>query len=238
MGKSQTSFKQLPLALDLNPPQSLEGFIGNDNLLLRALIMQQIEGNGELQLFVHGPLGVGKTHLAQAACFHAGGQGRRAAYLPLALDHGRRGLNRVNPQEIDLLVLDDVGSVAGDRALEFAVFDVLNRLREQEVPVLLTAARPPADLPIILPDLASRLGWGLTISVAEPSDAEKIELLTVKAHERGLVMPFETAAYLLQRLPRDTGKLLEVLDELDQASLSAQRKLSVPFVRTVLFEGG
>lgn len=235
MGHSRTTFKQLPLALDLNPPQSLEGFIGNDNLLLRALITQQIQGTGEMQLFVHGPKGVGKSHLAQATCFHAGEQGRRAAYLPLSLAQGRRALAQISARTVDLLVLDDVGAVAGDRALEFALFDLLNRLREQEVPVLLTADSPPGQLPVELPDLASRLSWGLTIAVVEPSDAEKIELLTVKAHERGLVMPFETAAYLLQRLPRDTGRLLEVLDELDLASLSAQRKLSVPFVRAVLF---
>ncbi|MDA3878557.1 MAG: DnaA regulatory inactivator Hda [Halothiobacillus sp.] len=234
--KSRATFKQLPLALDLSPPQSLEGFIGNDNLLLRALITQQTQGEGELQLYVHGPHGVGKSHLAQAACFHAGERGRRAAYLPLATAQGQRALSQISANEIDLLVLDDVNVVARDRVLEFALFDLLNRFREQEVPVLLTADRPPAQLPVELPDLSSRLSWGLTISVAEPGDAEKIELLTVKAHERGLVMPFETAAYLLQRLPRDTGRLLEVLHELDQASLSAQRKLSVHFVRAVLFD--
>lgn len=236
MSKSRISFKQLPLALDLNPPQSLEGFIGNENLLLRALITQQVLGLGEPQLYVHGPQGIGKSHLARAVCFHAGERGRRAAYLPLGTEHGQRDLSRLGVADLDLLVVDDVSVIAGDRDLEFALFDLINRVREQAVSILLTADRPPAQLPINLPDLASRLSWGLTIAVVEPGDAEKIELLTVKAHERGFELPFETAVFLLQRLPRDTGRLLAVLNELDRASLSAQRKLSVPFVRSVLFD--
>jgi DnaA family protein len=86
-----------------------------------------------------------------------------------------------------------------------------------------------------LPDLLSRLSWGITMLTHAPNEAEKIELLRRKAQERGFDLPFESAVYLLQRSPRDLGSLLKIIQDLDHASLSAQRKLTIPFVRSVLF---
>lgn len=225
--------KQLPLDLALNAPHSLDGFIGGENLLLRALITQLALGQGEAQLFIYGAQNSGKTHLAQAACFYAGQQGRMAAYIDVgqgsSLTHG------MDLAHIDLLVLDNVDALAGDHQGEFWLFDLINRLREQETPLLMTANGPPAACGFKLPDLLSRLGWGITMLIHAPNDAEKIELLRRKAQERGFDLPFESALYLLQRSPRDLGSLIRIVQDLDHASLSAQRKLTIPFVRSVLF---
>ncbi|OYY42524.1 MAG: DnaA regulatory inactivator Hda [Halothiobacillus sp. 24-54-40] len=225
--------KQLPLDLDLQAPHALEGFIGGDNLLLRALITQQAAGLGESQLFLHGAANTGKTHLAQAACFFASQMGRTAAYVPLKLACAQ--LNQIGFEPCDLVVLDDVDALVGQAANEFLLFDLINRLREQHTPLLLTARLPPAALGFELPDLASRLAWGVTLAISSPNDAEKIEFMRRKAQERGFDLPFETAVYLLQRCPRDIGSLLAMIQALDHASLSAQRKISIPFVRSVFF---
>jgi DnaA family protein len=144
-------------------------------------------------------------------------------------------LDHMNLSQIDLLVLDDVDALAGDDQGEFLLFDLINRLREQEIPLLMTASLPPAACGFRLPDLLSRLGWGITMPIHAPNEAEKIELLRRKAQERGFDLPFESAVYLLQRSPRDLGSLIRIIQDLDHASLSAQRKLTIPFVRSVLF---
>ncbi|HQT42749.1 MAG TPA: DnaA regulatory inactivator Hda [Halothiobacillus sp.] len=226
---------QLPLDLDLQAPHALDGFIGSENLLLRALITQQAAGLGELQLFVHGASNMGKTHLAQAACFYAGQQGRTAAYMPLK--QVSADLDRMGFEPNDLVVLDDVDVLAGNAHSEFLLFDLINRLREREIPLLMTAHHPPAQLGFKLADVVSRLAWGITMVIHPPNDAEKIELMRRKTEERGFDLPFETAVYLLQRSPRDVGSLLEIIQQLDHASLSAQRKLSIPFVRSLFFSG-
>jgi len=228
--------QQIPLELDLAPPISLDGFIGSDNLMLRAMIAMQSERRGEDQLFIHGPKGIGKTHLAQAACFHAGKRGLTAAYLPMDLLKDQFPQASEGLEYSDLVVIDDVQRLAGSDENEFALFDLINRLRDHGTPLLLTANKPPARLKVKLPDLASRLSWGAVVKVHPPSDAEKIELLQSKARARGFDLPFDVAVYLLQRIPRDTGSLLAMVQRLDRATLSAQRKLTRAFVRQILLE--
>lgn len=225
--------QQIPLDLALHAPQSLDGFIGGENLLLRALITQMALGEGDAQLFIHGAQNSGKTHLAHAACIYAGQQGFAAAYVDAKKNPTH--LEQMNLTQINLLVLDDVDALAGNDQGEFLLFDLINRLREQEIPLMMTAQLPPAACGFHLPDLVSRLGWGITMPIHVPNDAEKIELLRRKAHERGFDLPFESAVYLLQRSPRDLGSLLRIIQDLDHASLSAQRKLTIPFIRSVLF---
>ena len=70
--------------------------------------------------------------------------------------------------------------------------------------------------------------------VRELDDAGRIEALRLRALQRGLQLPAETADYLLRRMPRDLNSLLAVLDDLDVASLAAQRRLTVPFIRDAL----
>ena len=65
-------------------------------------------------------------------------------------------------------------------------------------------------------------------------DQGKAEALRLQARQRGMDMPEEVAGYLLRRSPRDMTALFALLDMLDQASLAAQRKLTVPFVKEVL----
>ncbi|HZJ81238.1 MAG TPA: DnaA regulatory inactivator Hda, partial [Guyparkeria sp.] len=69
-----------------------------------------------------------------------------------------------------------------------------------------------------------------------PGDGEKIELLRTRAQDRGLEMPHATAQWMLARLPRDVGTLLEALDRLDRQSMIVKRRLTIPFVREVLAE--
>ncbi len=226
--------QQIPLALDLVTPTSFEGFIGNDNLLLKALLSEQAGGHGEEQVFIHGPGGAGKSHLAQAACYHAGSLGRPAAYWPLRQLGGQLAAASEQIEAFGLAVIDDIDAVIGQSEGEFVLFDLINRAREAGVPLLLTASRPPAELPVRLPDLASRLAWGAIMAIHPPTDGEKIELLRNRAQARGLELPYAAAQWMLAHLPRDLGTLLGSLDQLDRQSMIAQRRLTIPFVKEAL----
>ncbi len=230
--------QQIPLALDLVTPTSFEGFIGNENLLLKATLAEQAAGKGETQVLIHGPPGAGKSHLAQAACYHAGSMGRPAAYWPLRQLGGQLAAASEQIDAFALAVIDDVDAVIGQAEGEFMLFDLINRAREAGVPLLLTASHPPGDLPVKLADLASRLTWGAVMAVHLPGDGEKIELLRARAQARGLEMPHGTAQWMLAHLPRDVGTLLDALDRLDRESMIAKRRLTIPFVREVLIEAG
>ena len=98
----------------------------------------------------------------------------------------------------------------------------------------MAARQPPTELPLALPDLVSRLAWGPVFALPPLDDERRQELLVQRAALRGLSMPREVASYLISRAPRGATELVILLEKLDKASLEAQRKLSIPFVKATL----
>jgi DnaA family protein len=119
--------RQLPLALRYPPDQRLETYVGAPEGLL-AQLRALAAGEGDW-LYLAGPAGAGKTHLALAACAAAESAGRRAAYLPLKSAAGRLRDALDALDEAALVALDGVDAVAGRRDDEVALFDFHNRAR-------------------------------------------------------------------------------------------------------------
>jgi DnaA family protein len=92
----------------------------------------------------------------------------------------------------------------------------------------------PRALGVDLPDLRSRLAWGIVYQLAQAGDEEKIAILQFRARRRGLSLSREVCSYLISRSARDMEALLDLLATLDKASLVQQRALSIPFVKAVL----
>jgi DnaA family protein len=224
---------QLPLALRYPPDQRLDTFVDAPAGALdqlRALAMQ----SGVDWVFVAGAGGVGKTHLALAVCAAAEAAGRRAAYLPLAAARGRLRTALDALDGNDVVALDGLAAVAGDREDEVALFDFHNRARSAGTALLYTAEAAPDALPLVLPDLRSRLGQCARVVLAPLDDDGRRRVLRERAQRRGLVLEEAALDWLLRRVGRDLGGLTALLDRLDRASLAAQRRVTVPFLRQVL----
>jgi DnaA family protein len=185
-------------------------------------------------VFLYGASGVGKTHLLQALCVRASEQQQAASYLPLRELHGYGPELLQGTEQMALVCLDDVSAVLQQPLWNRALFNLHRDLEERGGKLLLADEQAPAALPIILPDLASRILAGTVLRLQPLDDAAQIEALQLHALQRGLILPDDVVSYLLRRLPRDMHTLCGFLDELDLASLTAQRKLTVPFVRQVL----
>ncbi len=99
---------------------------------------------------------------------------------------------------------------------------------------MVSARCAPAALNLGLPDLVSRLGWGPVFQLQPLDDEGKRAALQLRARQRGMELPDEVAVYLLRRSPRDMDSLFELLQRLDVASLAAQRRLTIPFVRALI----
>lgn len=224
---------QLPLGLALRDSARFGSYHPGDNREALASLQAAARGAGERQLYLAAPVGLGKTHLLQAACHAAGECGRRAAYLPLRELPDAAGMFD-GLEQLDLVCLDDVDAMAGGRAAEQALFALFNRLRDAGSTLLLTAAHRPAGCGFRLPDLVSRLGWGACYVLNPLAEAQASAALQLRARARGLELPAETARYLMRRLPRDLPSLFERFDTLDFASLVEQRRLTIPFVKAVL----
>jgi DnaA-homolog protein len=231
--------KQLPLGIRLRDTSVFASYFGGRNQsvveALSALSVRRSGANdGPTCVWVHGIAAVGKTHLLQAMCARAHDSGNAAAYLPLA-DLARLSDELLSGYgQFSLVCLDDAAAVAGDAAWERALFRLHQELDEQSGRLVLSAAAPPAALGFKLRDLASRLNGGLVLTLQPLDEPEQIAALQLRAQLRGFELPEETAQFLLRRLPRNMGALCAFLDQLDEASLIAQRRLTVPFVRTLV----
>ena len=109
-------------------------------------------------------------------------------------------------------------------------------MEERGGKLLLADAQAPVALTIALPDLASRILAGTILRLQPLDDLAQTEALQLHARLRGLILPDDVLNYILRRLPRDMHTLCGFLDDMDIASLSSQRKLTVSFVKQVLLE--
>ena len=225
---------QLPLQIALRPAARLDGFVAGSSGEALHAVAATAQGTGERFLFLHGPAGTGKTHLLAGACNLAASRGLRCAYLPLAEARALSPEALDGLEALDLVCLDDMERVAADPAWERALFVFYNALRERQGRLVAAAAVPPAALPLQLPDLRSRLAWGLTLAVQPLAGEALAQALRAAAAARGLDLGPEIAGYLLRRWPRNLPALLALLERLDDASLAAKRPLTLPFVRSVL----
>jgi DnaA family protein len=124
--------------------------------------------------------------------------------------------------------------VVGDAAFERALFSLFLDTQERAGVLVVSAAAAPAALPWALADLGSRFGGSAVFQLRPLEDEDQLAALRARAAARGLDLPEETARYLQRRMPRDMTSLCAVLDALDAASLAAQRRITVPFIRAVL----
>lgn len=224
--------RQLPLALRYPPDQRLDTYIGAPEggiAQLRELALRSGDA-----VYLQGADGVGKTHLALATCAAAEASGCRAAYLPLQAARGRLSDALQALEGNALAALDGLDAIAGDRADEVALFDFHNRARSAGIALLYTAQATPGQLPLVLPDLRSRLSQCTRIVLAALDDAGRCEVLRERAQRRGLAMDDAAYDWLLRRVGRDLAGLTALLDRLDRASLAAKRRITVPFLREVL----
>ena len=226
--------QQLPLPFAFNTVDGFEQFHPGSNAEAVTHLRRCAEGLGEPLIFLWGGPGQGKTHLLHACCREAHEHGQTVSYLPLLAlkDFGGGALEGLEIQQ--LVCLDDLESIAGNDGWEHALFALFNRLRDADHRLVVAAKVPPAELPIMLPDLKTRLGWGLTLALRPLSDEDTLAALSLHAGTLGLELPSRVGRFLLRRHHRDLPGLCRLLEQLDQATLAAKRKLTVPFVKNYL----
>ena len=225
---------QIPLQFGFRETADFEHFIEGPNSEVCTVSRSIALGETLHSIYLWGQVATGKSHLLQAVCNLASQNDLNVAYIPLS-QHAEFSPEMLEGLEnLAMVCVDDVDCIAGQEAWEQALFHLYNRLREQQKPILMTGSTGPRDLAFQLQDLKSRVSWDLTYHLQALSDKDKIKLLHKRANTRNFEIPEEVAAYLVKNVKRDLPSLLELLDKLDLATLSEQRKLTIPFVKTLI----
>ena len=227
--------QQLPLGVRLQERTSFETFVVGDNRQLVARL-RAIAMAGAGRVWIWSSPGTGRTHLLQAVVALAAAAERRVAYLPLGQVAKTDASMLEGFGDFDLVCVDDIERAVGDLALERSLFSLTRRFDEEGRVLLVAADRPPAALPWALPDVGSRWAAAEVFQVTPLDERGQAEVLRKRALARGLELPDETLRFLQRRFPRDVAALCDLLERIDVAALSAQRRLTVPFVRQALGE--
>lgn len=217
----------------LGPKQSatLDNFIPGENSQALAETTGYTRVTAGRYLYLWGSSGTGKSHLVTAAARAADQNGHAAAYIPLSCAAQLSPDMLTDIERMELVCLDDIHTIAGDHIWEEALFHLFNRSREQATNLIVTANCGPSSLQICLPDLVSRLASGISYRLTPLQDEAKLDLLMDRANKRGMDLTPDSAKYILNYYSRDMASLLALLEQLDRASLAAQRKLTIPFIR-------
>ena len=180
--------------------------------------------------YLWGTRGRGKTHLLQALC-----QGSdRAVYIPLQqmLAYGPHTLDGL--ETLDMIVLDDLQAVAGQKVWEEKLFELFNAVQASGGRLCFAATDVLSLLPLQLADLRSRLQLCVSYEVLESDDLLKALIIKLRAEQRGMEIKDDVMQYIMLRNSRNLHDLMAVLDKLDTVSLAEQRRITIPFVKEIM----
>jgi DnaA family protein len=230
------AIKQIALPLSLDRQFSFANFICPRDQLIVASLEALLRGDGETQVGLWGDVASGKTHLLNASAHFARERGidlqlYDAEQLVCCDAAAFDGYG-----DCDVLAVDNLDAVAGDAGWEAFFYQAINRCRDGEYRFVYTLGARPENLPFGLADLRSRLQWGLLLQLPASGDAEVRDILHRRAALLGFELGGEVITYLMNRYPRDLSAQMSILRYLDGASLSQQRRVTIPLVRQALRE--
>lgn len=221
---------QLPLSFQAPEHASFENFISGAN----EQLLFSLQNEAEQLIYLWGKHGSGKSHLLQAITGDYLAKNKTALYFPLQISEDISPQLLEGLEIMDLVCLDNIDAIVGNQDWEEALFHFFNRIRSSGGRLILAAQHSAPNVGIHLPDLSSRLSWGVTYQVKALEDKDKIEALKLRAHQRGFEMSDEVANYLMKHATREMTVLISLLEKLDYATLAQQRKLTIPFIKNFL----
>lgn len=229
--------QQYPLDIAPRTFATFETFVSTrDNVLLDSLKELRIQLKEPRQFYLWGAGQTGKSHLLQAICNHLASTKQNSIYLPLNEFSSNDSNILQDIHHLDVVCVDDVDQVIGDYNWEKALFQLINELRIDNKSIVMTASNKPSAMKLLIPDLASRLVWGPVYKLNVLDDEQKATALQLHAEARGFKISSDVCGYLIKRYSRELKRLVGLLNQIDQQSLIQKRKVTVPFVKTVLDE--
>ncbi len=205
--------------------------VGASNRLAHSAAQRVADAPGTAYnpLFIYGGSGLGKTHLAAAIAYHAR-QSHPSLRVELAsaedvverlhraIASGQRDQYAAHFQHVDLLLLDDVQFLTGQRETQTELLRLFNLMQGAGRQLVMTSDRPPAEIPDVDQRLVSRLSGGLVVDVGAPDFEMRLAILRNSAEERELEF--------------DTG----VLDEVARLALGNVRELKGALNRLAAYQ--
>ncbi|XAM01514.1 chromosomal replication initiator protein DnaA [Phycisphaeraceae bacterium D3-23] len=234
----------------LSPDYSFDNFISGPNNRLAAAAAAAVAeqpGTAYNPLFIHGGVGLGKTHLLQAIC---------QKILEVHPDHkilyvscdafmnqfiecvrsGKMSEFRHRYRHVDMLVIDDIHCLTQKDRSQEELFHTFNELYQNNRQIVLSSDAAPAEIPQLEERLVSRFSWGLVAHVGPPCFETRAAILKAKAQMRGMVVPDEVIDHIAQRIDTNARELEGAVLKLQGLSTLNKQPIDMDLAREVLGE--
>ena len=260
--KSAKSLSQAPAAppektsqkkpFYLNPKYTFEGFVvGSSNRFAHAATLAIAEAPAKAYnpLFIYGGVGLGKTHLMQAACHYISDMHRNLKLFYTTSESFTNELIngiqtrttqkfREKYRNVDVLLIDDIHFIAGKESTQEEFFHTFNALYDGHKQIVLSSDRPPKTIPGLEERLVSRFEWGLVTDVQLPDFETRIAILKKKAERNGSKLPDDILYFIAEKIKTNIRELEGALIKLIAYSVLENKKVTLELAKEILKDAG
>ncbi len=232
----------------LNPQYIFDNFIpgpSNNFPYAAALAVADSPGKSYNPLFLHGSVGLGKTHLLQAIC-HRLMERRpdmRILYLSCetftnhfvtAVANGELDGFRFRYRHVDVLLIDDIHFLASRERTQEEFFHTFNTLYNANKQIILSSDSNPAEIPTIEERLVSRFKWGVVAKIDQPVYETRVAIIARKARVHGATFPDEVVKFLAENIRSNIRELEGAVNKVAGMAHIYQRAIDVDLAREAL----
>ena len=195
--------------------------------------------------FIHGGVGLGKTHLMQALghrirerfpqakCLYLSSE-RFTNQLISAIQNRSMAAFRERFRSVDVLLVDDIQFIGGKEATQEAFFHMFNALYDAHKQIVLSSDRPPKELRGVEERLVSRFEWGLVTDVQPPDLETRVAIVRKKAEVQGCSVPDPVTLFVAERVTSNIRELEGALNRVIAYSVLTGRAISLSMAQEVL----
>ena len=234
--------------IQLNEQYRFDNFVvGPCNRFAHAAAVGVSEAPGKAYnpLFLHGNVGLGKTHLLQSMC-HAllvRATAFKILYLSCetfvnhfisALEDGNLATFRHKYRNVDMLVVDDIHILANKERTQEEFFHTFNTLYNAGKQIVLSSDSPPKEIPTLQERLVSRFKWGLVTEIEQPCYETRMAILKRKSKDRGRELPDDVARLLAEHIDTNIRELEGATTRLIGYSTLSKQQITTDLAREVL----
>ena len=234
----------------LSPDYSFDNFItgpGNQLAYAASVAVANKPGVAYNPLFVHGGVGLGKTHLLQAICQTIIRDSPQMQICYLSCDtfmnhfldcvqSGQMNQFRHRYRHVDVLVIDDIHILTNRERTQEEFFHTFNALYQSNRQIVLSSDSPPSEIPQLEERLISRFSWGLVADITRPDYETRVAIVRAKAKLRGLLLPDDVVSYVATRIESNARELEGAITTLQGHIALRNRPIDLALAQEVMGE--
>lgn len=245
---SEAELAARPDALTINPDYGFENFVfGPNNRLAHAAAVAVSDNPGQAYnpLFIHGDVGLGKTHLLQAICLKIREARPDAVMHYVSCDgfisdfmnsvqSGQMSAFRHRFRDVDMLVIDDIHFLAKRDRTQEEFFHTFNTLYQARKQIVLSCDAPPEEIPDLEDRLVSRFNWGLVTKIDAPCYETRVAIVKKKAQLRRVDLPDDVVCHIAAQIDSNIRELEGAIVKIQILASVEKRPIDLELAQTAL----